>query len=465
MSVSCSWKNNLLIMPLLAVLLASCSPPPEVVEKSKIDPRTKVLEVKSSEFVSVHGNKFYLRGKPYRYVGANMWYAAYLGSESDDIGDRTRLVRELDLLKETGVTNLRILGASERSPLRDAMRPAIMHKGEIEREDILVGLDYALAEMGKRDLKAVIFLNNFWEWSGGMATYLSWVNGGVYIDMADPNHPWPAFALFSSMFYKNQQAVAMYHQYVSQLLERKNTVTGVLYKDDPAIMAWQLANEPRPGDGEDSLKNLPHYLDWIGNTAKLIKQHAPKQLVSVGGEGTMGCLGRKDCFLAAHSDNGIDYATFHMWPKNWGWFDVQNPQETFPRAISRANHYIDEHIMLANQLNMPLVLEEFGLERNLGEFSPESSVEFRNQFYQFVFARINDSVHSGGPLVGSNFWAWGGYGKAQNSDAVWREGDKTFVGDPPQEPQGLNSVFASDESTLKILESHYQVINAGLSLD
>jgi mannan endo-1,4-beta-mannosidase len=71
-----------------------------------------------------------------------------------------------------------------------------------------------------------------------------------------------------------------------------------------------------------------------------------------------------------------------------------------------------------------------------------------------VYSKIEGSINKGGPLVGSNFWAWGGYGKALHDDAVWREGDKTFVGDPPQEPQGLNSIFVTDGTTLGVLSKH-----------
>jgi len=51
-------------------------------------------------------------------------------------------------------------------------------------------------------------------------------------------------------------------------------------------------------------------------------------------------------------------------------------------------------------------------------------------------AIIPVSALGGGPLVGSNFWAWSGFGIEQLGDAIWREGDRTFVGDPPQDPRG-----------------------------
>jgi len=445
---------------LFTALLGACSPPPEVKTEKPHDSRRDFLDVPASPFVSVHRNKFYLQGKPYRFVGANVWYAAYLGSASDDIGDRARLLRELDLLQSYGVTNLRLLAASERSPLDNSLSPAISYQGEVEREDILVGLDFVLAEMAKRNMKAVLYLNNFWEWSGGMMAYLSWVNGGKFINPGDPQHPWPAFALFAAEFYRNPEAINLYHKYVRQLLERSNTITGQLYKDDPTIMAWQLANEPRPGEGEISQEFMPDYRNWVASSAQLIKQHAPQQLVSLGSEGTMGCLNLEECFLAVHSIPEIDYSTFHLWPKNWGWYDAKQLEATFPETMQKTGEYMALHIRLAEQLNKPLVLEEFGLERDQGKLTPDASVQYRNQYFQYVYSFVARSSHTGGPLVGSNFWGWGGYGRAEHADKLWQVGDKSFLGDPPQEPQGLNSVFSSDSSTLDIFLQHHGVLQA-----
>ncbi len=94
-------------------------------------------------------------------------------------------------------------------------------------------------------MRAVLYLTNFWEWSGGMMTYLSWVNGGNYINMNDPAHPWPEFPDFNADFYKSSEAIALYHDYVRAVVGRANSISVAAYKDDKAIMAYQLANEPR----------------------------------------------------------------------------------------------------------------------------------------------------------------------------------------------------------------------------
>ena len=65
-----------------------------------------------SRFVTVRDGQFYTDGKPYRYIGTNLWYGGILGSEGQG-GNRQRLCEELDELCRLGVTNLRVLVGGE----------------------------------------------------------------------------------------------------------------------------------------------------------------------------------------------------------------------------------------------------------------------------------------------------------------------------------------------------------------
>lgn len=126
-----------LLAACLFLLLTSCS-------------TTSVKPVWSAE----DGNIF-KDGKSEYFIGTNLWYAGRLAA--DEKG-RERLNRELDALKEMGVTNLRVLAT------------------EGEDADCLA---YALDRMQERGMCAVLFLNNAWEWSYGFAGYLEAAGAGV----------------------------------------------------------------------------------------------------------------------------------------------------------------------------------------------------------------------------------------------------------------------------------------------
>lgn len=383
-----------------------------------------------------------------------MWYGAYLCRSPEG---QARMVHELDKLAELGVTNIRILGLSEDSPLKNSMKPAVHNAGDVWREDILRGLDFMLAEMAKRNQKAVIFLNNFWEWSGGMMTYQSWVNGDHYIDLNDPNHPWPEFADVSAQFYANAQAVALSKRAIKNIICRTNSITGIAYSDDTTIMAWQLANEPRPG-GSVGKTNFQAFYSWVRDTSHYIKQLDKHHLVSTGNEGIMGCLQQSDCVINASAADDIDYITMHIWPLNWGWIDPKQFEATFSQGLDKTRAYIKDHIALARRLQKPLVAEEFGLPRDGGGFAPGLSTHYRDRYFKLIFEAVEADAAEDGPFAGTNFWAWGGMGRAQHEDYKMQLSDTEYLGDPPQEPQGQNSVFNSDLSTLALIHAHGEAL-------
>jgi mannan endo-1,4-beta-mannosidase len=443
-----------------ACLLLCHVPAADAATRSAAIPAANPTTIPTTQagFVTVAGRHFELDGRPYYYAGANLWYGMYLGSPGET-GDRARLTKELDQLAANGVRNLRVLAISETSTLKRAVRPAVLLAPDRIDDTLWRGLDFLLAEMAKRDMKAVLYLNNFWQWSGGMSQYVAWSRGQPVLD-PDVTADWNAFMESSASFYRDARANAAFRSTVERLVKRRNSVNGRVYAADPTIMAWQLANEPRPGsDAGFTPAAAQAFSAWIDETAGFVKRLAPRQLLSTGNEGWMGTAGKRELYVSAHGSKHVDYLTYHMWAPNWGWFDPKKPAQTYDGAWQKMQDYLDWHIDAANRMNKPVVLEEFGINRDRGAFSPDATTHHRDRFYTAIYDLIARRAAAGDAIAGSNFWAWGGAGRTHNADFMWKPGD-SFVGDPPQEAQGLYCVFDSDASTLAIIAAHARQLGA-----
>lgn len=406
------------------------------------------------EYVRVDGSKFMIGNEPYYYVGVNFWQGAYLAADLIE-GGKERLIRELDLMKEHGITNLRVMASSEKSTLKMSVTPAFQVSPGEYHEKLLTGMDFLLEEMAKRDMRAIMCLSNYWQWSGGFAQYINWATGIPIID-PDKNNDWHGFMKYSGNFYKNKEAKEMYFTFVRFILERKNTINHIWYKEDPTIMSWEIANEPRPHpESLNKPELLPDYYQFMDTTAKIIHEIAPKHLVTIGSEGLAGSLFDSAIYVNSHSLPSIDYITFHLWPKNWGWFIASNPEKTLPLTLKNSSDYFKRHVQFAEQINKPTVLEEFGIGRDGELYEESTSVTARNEFLKLLFKHIEEDASLGKPIAGTNIWAWGGEGRPSNKEAIWEEG-VDFTGDPPQEPQGLNSIYDTDISTLEIIKNHHK---------
>ncbi|WP_082467196.1 glycoside hydrolase 5 family protein [Sphingomonas sp. Leaf25] len=408
-------------------------------------------------FIRRDGMRLIQGDRPYRFAGANLWYAAWLGADAP-YGDRARLSRELDRLKAAGVTNLRIMASAEEGPLNNSIKPGFRTANADYNETMLAGLDWAMAEIARRGMTAVLCLTNFWEWSGGLMTYLSYV-GEPWIDMGDPKHPWPEFPNSNSRFYGNARAVALYHAYVRAVVTRTNRVTGKPYRDDPAVMAWQLCNEPRPA-GDLAHAKLPDFYGWVDGTARLIKSLDANHLVSTGSEGLKGSLEQTDIVRTEHAFDSIDYLTVHVWPNNWTWVDQKDLPGTYARGETLVEDYVRKHIAIARDLNKPMVIEEFGYPRDGGSNDPKASIVYKDRFYQLLHRLALADAQSGGPTAGTNFWAWNGEARTKNADWRFHPGDLQYMGDPPHEPQGWYGVFDTDASTLALVAAQARAMQA-----
>ncbi len=433
--------HNYLIIFLLLGFLHSCKP---------IEPKTL------TDFVTVKNTGFEINGKPYHYLGTNFWYGLNLGSKGAG-GNRDRLLRELDRLQALGVTNLRIMAGSEgpdTEPYR--MVPAMQTGPGVYNQEVLDGLDFLLDEMKKRDMKAIMCLNNFWNWSGGMGQYIVWSGATDSIPYPPPNPggSWDTYQKFAAQFYSNKKAVELFNKHIEFIVSRKNSYSNVDYKNDPTIMAWELGNEPR------GIDNVDTFLKWVDETAGLIKKFDPNHLVTTGSEGKTSTTYSGTDLAKDHASKNIDYATIHIWVQNWGIYDPAKADSTYEPSVKYAYDYLHDQEQIAKKINKPVVLEEFGISRDLNNHDPASPTTIRNKYYTSIFeevynrAKIDSSV-----VAGCNFWAWAGEGRPRVPEGFWKPNDQ-FIGDPPHESQGWYSVYDTDTTTNEIIKNYATKMNS-----
>lgn len=402
-------------------------------------------------FVKQQNGQLMIGDKPYYYIGTNMWYAAILGSTGKG-GNRERLLKELDFLQNIGINNLRILvGAdgTDGTPFR--VMPNLQEEPGMYNDTIFDGLDFLLAEMGKRSMYAVLYLNNSWEWSGGYSKYLYWTGHGK--EPIPSIDGWDPFINYIGQYAECDSCKELFFNHIRYVLGRTNKYTGKKYTEEPAIMAWQVANEPRAFSNEAK----PAFVKWLREATALIKSLDNNHLVTLGSEGEAGCEDDLALFEEIHSDPNVDYLTIHIWPKNWGWLDTENIPATLDSSIEKTNSYINRHLAVGTKLNKPVVMEEFGLPRDHHKYTLDDPTSLRDIYYKNAFDQVLEASRNKGIFAGCNFWAWGGFGQPVHE--YWQAWDD-YVGDSGHDEQGLNSVFATD-STIDLIKSYTDKLNNG----
>jgi hypothetical protein len=96
-------------------------------------------------------------------------------------------------------------------------------------------------------------------------------------------------------FYTNPQVMHDFEAYISALLNHVNTYTGVAYKDEPTIMAWETGNELTPTTS------------WTQQISTYIKGIDSKHLVIDGRQG----IDSQAALL-----NNVDIVSNHYYPMN-----------------------------------------------------------------------------------------------------------------------------------------------------
>ncbi|KAI8892820.1 glycoside hydrolase superfamily [Globomyces pollinis-pini] len=399
-------------------------------------------------FVTIKNTQFIVNGQDQFQFSANYWQAMNLATYN-----KTRFLLELDQMQRIGIQNIRIMASSE-GPNYSAFRvdQTLMGNPGVYDQELLKGLDLVMVELAKRKMKAVLCLNNFWQWSGGFAQYVNWITNEPIPYPRSWNKTlgnWTTgdndvFESYASRFYLDQsiynQTQTIFRKHIESIINRKNTITGRLYKNDDTIFSWELANEPQ---------SPPRH--WIDDTCSYIKQLDQNHLVTVGLESKND----ETEFFNIHQSSFVDYATIHIWVQNRGEYDMMDPSDgNIKHAIDWGLQWIEKSNQWAIKLNKPLILEEFGFPRDNWNgksvdeiYSPLNPVTRKNRYYLALLTRLVQLRNLSGGYAGFGFWTYSGNA---------RPGD-SLIGDPPHEPAGWYSVYDMDRSTIKVMQTAFKL--------
>ncbi|TKW15895.1 hypothetical protein SEVIR_5G263500v4 [Setaria viridis] len=341
-------------------------------------------DARGDGFVRVQGTRFVLNGSPFFANGFNAYWLMSLGA---DPAQRGKVTSALSQAAGAGLTVARTWAFS------DGGSNALQYSPGRYNENTFQGLDFVLSEARKHGIKMILSLVNSYDSFGGRKQYVQWAREqGQSIGSDDE-------------FFTNPVVKGFYKNHIKTVLTRVNTITGVVYKDDPTIMAWELMNEPRcPSDL--SGRTLQ---SWIAEMAAHVKSIDGAHLLETGLEGFYGASSPSRGavnpsgyqvgadFLANNRVPGVDFATVHAYPDQW------LPGLDAPSQLRFLGAWLDAHIADAGRvLRKPLLVAEFGKSRRDPGYGGGDAQ--RDAVFGAVYAKVYESARAGGAAAGALFW-------------------------------------------------------------
>jgi len=346
--------------------------------------------------VTINNEKFVKNNQEFHFIGFNQYYMLDKARKPDErhIVDET-----LKDAKDLGMTVMRTWAFDDRPE-------GLQTSAGVFDEATFRALDYVLDSSARHGVHVILALVNYWSDYGGMESYVKWCTDRPTIANASVTE-----------FYTNPVCRQMYKNAMQTIMTRRNTINGRFYSEDPTILGWDLANEPR-NPGDPSSNTLSYWIEEMSQFAKLI---SPRQLVTTGVEGFFGlttpnlalnsnpgsdswdswiCEGTD--FMRFHNLPSIDFTVAHMYPDLW--VDRSCNGSDYCKKLF-ASRWVDTHIEQSIILGKPFVLEEFGATARPGD-DYRSSMNHREDIFETVFTEMEEAAAASDISVGSLFWSF-----------------------------------------------------------
>ena len=348
------------------------------------------------DFVQANGTSFTVNGRPFYFTGANSYDLFTLGDSSSQASvedicskymDQKKIDARMQAMADNGVTVLRTWGFSNESWHGFETAP-----GEYVEPQFML-FDYIMDSARRHGIKVIITLENYWEAYGGIDKKLQWagLSGGSHKARAQ--------------YFSNAQCKQWYKNYVKHFAERTNYFTGVKYKDDPTIFAWDLMNEPRYQDAGEDTTGIT-LRKWVDEMSSYVKSVDSNHMVCVGleGHGSEYNFGGDEGnpYVYIQQSPNIDFCSAHPYPDEyWANLTPEQNAETVKKWINDAHEKVGK----------PFVAGEFNVRKSL---SPEK--------YEAYWRSVYDTIYENG-AAGALFWE---FNDRQLSDFTVQNGDEVL---------------------------------------
>ncbi|KAH9931143.1 CEL4a mannanase [Epithele typhae] len=302
-------------------------------------PTTTAAPPSATGFVKVSGQKFTLNGKTYPLVGTNSYWVGLMGYSTTDMN------KAFADMAGAGATTVRTWGFNDVTSA-NGIYYQLWSNGKATVNTGSTGLenfDAVIAAAKANGIRLIVALTNNWSDYGGMDVYVSQIAGSA-------NH---------DLFYTNSAIQTAFKSYVQTFVTR--------YKDEPTILAWELANEPRCKGSTGTTSGTcttATITQWATTMSAFIKSIDSNHLVGIGDEGFFNQPSNPSYpyqgsegidFDANIKISSIDFGTAHLYPVGWG-------QTSDPTGWG--SQWIKDHQTSGAAVNKPVILEEFGVTSN-----------------------------------------------------------------------------------------------------
>lgn len=336
-------------------------------------------------FVQRKGTQFILDGRPF-YI--NGWNSYWLMDHFVDDDRRPRVDAMLQAGAKMGFTVCRTWAFNDGGYNALQISP-----GQFD-ERVFKALDHVIVEARQNGIRLLLSLVNNLKPYGGKTQYVKWAwEAGIGLSSSNDS------------FFYDPSIKKYFKNFVKAVLTRKNTISGIEYRNDPAIFGWELMNEPQCSTdlSGDTLQ------DWIEEMSVFVKSIDNNHLLTVGLEGFYGPKNPKRLNVNPHqwaselgSDfvrnskiSAIDFASVHIYPDHW------NPDQEFEDKQKFVTKWMLSHIEDGQQeLNKPVFFTEYGYSNLNKDFQPAQ----RDQCYKNILDIIYKSARKKQAGAGALLW-------------------------------------------------------------